>query len=109
MHVYMSAAEFALTKPGGLSSTEAFVKSLPLLLIDAVPGCETRNLEYFLEKGFAGTANSAEGLEKLVLELSSSTESLEFTKKILKEEFGHAPKTIYDTIVKGNENETVRL
>lgn len=109
MHVYMSAAEFALTKPGGLSSTEAFVKKLPLLLIDAVPGCETRNLEYFLEKGFAGTANSAEGLERLVLDLAGNMDSLKFTKKILSEEFGHAPKTIYDTIVKGNENETIRL
>ena len=109
MNVYMSAAEFALTKPGGLSSTEAFVKGLPLVLIDAVPGCETRNLEYFLEKGFAGTANSTEGLERLVLELTGNMESMKFTRKILKEEFGCAPKTIYDTIVKGNANETIRL
>lgn len=109
MHVYMSAAEFALTKPGGLSSTEAFVKGLPLILIDAVPGCETRNLEYFIEKGFAGTANTTEGLTKLVLELANSSDSLSFTRKILKEEFGCAPKTIYDTIIRGNANETIRL
>ena len=109
MDVYMSAAEFALTKPGGLSSTEAFVKGLPLLLIDAVPGCETRNLEYFLEKGFAGTASTTEKLIDLVLELLCNTDYLEYTRRILKEEFGLAPKVIYDTIVKGNANETIRL
>jgi len=109
MHVYMSAAEFAMTKPGGLSSTEAFVKGLPLVLINAVPGCETRNLEYFVEKGFAGTSNTTEGLVGLVLELTDSTDYLQYTREILKEEFGCAPKVIYDTIVRGNNNETVRL
>ncbi len=108
MHIYMSAAEFALTKPGGLSSTEAFLKELPLILIDAVPGCETRNLEFFIEKGFAKTC-STENLPKLVLDSIKDTHFLNEAKKRLREEFGNAPQIIFNTITKGRKNETIRL
>ncbi len=109
MHLYMSAADFALTKPGGLSSTEAFVKRLPLLLIDAVPGCETRNLEFFTEQGFAKTASSTEELARLVLEYLNNDELLNSVKTKLSEEFGCAPEAIYNHIVKGQSNEHSKL
>lgn len=44
---YMDAADLMLTKPGGLSSTEAAAKGLPMIFIDAVGGCEGRNLEFY--------------------------------------------------------------
>ncbi len=50
---YMDAADLIVTKPGGLSSTEAASKHLPMVFINAVGGCEGRNFELFLERGYA--------------------------------------------------------
>lgn len=51
--MYMSAADIYITKPGGLSTTEAIARRLPMLLIDAVPGLETRNFDFLIQNGVA--------------------------------------------------------
>ena len=51
--LYMDAADLLLTKPGGLTSTEAASKKLPLILTDPIPGCETQNASFFLRHGLA--------------------------------------------------------
>lgn len=53
---YMDAADLLLTKPGGLSSSEAIAKRLPMLLVDAVPGVESRNLDFLVGEGCALSA-----------------------------------------------------
>lgn len=68
----MDSADLYLTKPGGLSATEAAVKQLPMVLIDAVAGCEAHNLRYFTEIGGAKTQRSPQELTNLCLELSKS-------------------------------------
>ena len=65
----MDSADLFLTKPGGISVSEAAVKRLPMVLIDAVSGCESGNLEFFLEKGAAKTANTPEALAALCVDL----------------------------------------
>ncbi len=55
---YMSAADLYITKPGGLTTTEAIAKQLPLLLMDAVPGCETRNFDFLIRNGVARGAKN---------------------------------------------------
>ncbi len=69
--LYMDAADVVLTKPGGLSSTESAVKGLPMVLINAVPGCETKNMDFFLENGFGITAEGVEALSDTVVSLLS--------------------------------------
>ncbi len=54
----MQASDLFLTKPGGLSTSEAMAAELPMVLIDAVAGCETHNLNFFLRNGMAVTANT---------------------------------------------------
>ena len=39
MSSLMDSADLYLTKPGGLSTSEALAKALPMVLIDAVAGC----------------------------------------------------------------------
>ena len=51
MDAYLSLCEIFLTKPGGLSSTEAAVVGVPILHIAPIPGCETRNVRYFRRLG----------------------------------------------------------
>ena len=59
---YMEAADIYLTKPGGLSTTEALHKGTPVLLFNAVPGVETRNLEFLTKTGCAAAADDIEGI-----------------------------------------------
>lgn len=44
---YMAAADLCITKPGGLSITEMLVMRLPMILMLSVPGCESRNMDFF--------------------------------------------------------------
>lgn len=53
MAEYMKAASLFVTKPGGLSSTEAAVSNIPILHTAAIPGCETRNAEFFSKNGMS--------------------------------------------------------
>ncbi len=66
---YMDAATVVLTKPGGLSATETATKGVPMILIDAVPGCETKNMDFFTQNGFALTSDTSEGLSDAVIKL----------------------------------------
>lgn len=52
--LYMDSADVLVTKPGGISITEAGTRGVPLLLADMVGGCETRNQEFFTAHGWAG-------------------------------------------------------
>ena len=47
MAEYMKAADLFVTKPGGLSSTEAAVCGIPLIHVAPIPGCETYNARFF--------------------------------------------------------------
>lgn len=50
---YLAAGEVYITKPGGLSITEACAVGIPMILCDPIPGCETRNAALFEQQGLA--------------------------------------------------------
>ncbi len=58
MAVYMRACDLFLSKPGGLSSTEAAVGGTALIHLAPIPGCETRNRDFFAVHGMAYSASS---------------------------------------------------
>ncbi len=47
MPQYLHACRLFITKPGGLSTTEAAVSCTPMILMPPIPGCETHNIEFF--------------------------------------------------------------
>jgi len=49
----MDAADCIITKPGGLSTSEALAKELPIIMLDPIPGQEDRNKEFMLNNGIA--------------------------------------------------------
>ena len=53
MHLYMKASVLYVTKPGGLSSTEAAVMGVPILHVSPIPGCETCNALFFENHGMS--------------------------------------------------------
>ena len=50
---YMDASDVIFTKPGGLTSTEALIKNIPIVHTAAIPGCETKNSEFFVSRGLS--------------------------------------------------------
>jgi processive 1,2-diacylglycerol beta-glucosyltransferase len=53
MHEWMAIADLAVTKPGGLTVSEALAMGLPLVLANPIPGQETRNATMLYEEGAA--------------------------------------------------------
>ena len=62
MSLYMDSADLLLTKPGGISITEAAVKKLPMAFVNAVAGCEQYNMDFFVKMGAAVTSDLAKEL-----------------------------------------------
>ncbi len=51
--VFMDIADCIVTKPGGLTTSEALAKGLPMIMNNPVPGQEDRNVEFLLNAGAA--------------------------------------------------------
>jgi processive 1,2-diacylglycerol beta-glucosyltransferase len=51
MREWMAAADLIVSKPGGLTVSEALASGVPLLVVDPIPGQESRNSDYLLENG----------------------------------------------------------
>ena len=51
--LYMDACDVLFSKPGGLTSTEAAVKGVPLIHTAPIPGCENRNAAFFARRGMS--------------------------------------------------------
>ena len=55
--IFMDAADVLYSKPGGLSSTEAIVKRIPMVHTRPIPGCETYNRRFFRKHGMAAVGS----------------------------------------------------
>jgi len=65
----MWASDLAITKPGGLTTSECLAVGLPMIVICVTPGQEERNADYLLEHGAALKAYDEAGLEYRVRKL----------------------------------------
>jgi processive 1,2-diacylglycerol beta-glucosyltransferase len=58
MDQYMAAADLLVGKAGGLTTSEALARHLPMALIEPIPGQEFRNADHLLENGTAIRCNN---------------------------------------------------
>jgi len=58
MDQYMAAADLLIGKAGGLTTSEALARGLPMVLIEPIPGQEERNADHLLEAGAAIRCNN---------------------------------------------------
>lgn len=65
----MACADFAVTKPGGLTTSECLAMGLPMIVNSPIPGQEERNADFLLQQGVALKASDAVTLEYCVREL----------------------------------------
>jgi len=65
-------ADLIITKPGGLTSSEALALGKPLLILDPIPGQEAANSDFLLEGGAAVKVNRVDDLPYRVEQLLAS-------------------------------------
>ena len=72
----MRAADLLVTKPGALTTSEAFILGLPTVLHDPIPGPEEENAVYATEHGAAVWVHPGESLAGAVKDLLAHPEKL---------------------------------
>jgi processive 1,2-diacylglycerol beta-glucosyltransferase len=68
----MAAADLAITKSGGLTTSECLAMGLPMLVRDPIPGQEERNADYVVEAGAGVRVNGPHSLKFKLQRLLSS-------------------------------------
>jgi processive 1,2-diacylglycerol beta-glucosyltransferase len=62
MQDLMAISDLIITKPGGLTTSEALAMGKPLFVINPIPGQEAANSDFLLERGAAAKVNRVEDL-----------------------------------------------
>lgn len=81
VNVMMDAADCIITKPGGLTTSEALAKQLPIIMINPIPGQEDRNVEFLLNNGLAMLVSKTFPVDECIFELFYNKERLEIMRK----------------------------
>ncbi len=70
---YMDASDVLLTKPGGLSSTEALAKGIAIIHTAPIPGCESENVQFFTEHHLSLCAKESSDAGRIAVALMNDS------------------------------------
>ena len=79
----MQEADILISKPGGLTLSEAFAVGLPILLLPPIPGPESLNAEYAVNKGVALSLQSSNEIVSAI-SIVNDTEKLQSMRESAK-------------------------
>ncbi len=94
----MAASDILITKPGGMSVTEALASSLPMILVSPIPGQETRNAKFLVDAGAAITANQAEDIESIIEKIFNTGKIKELEENTVKIRLINSGEKILDEL-----------
>ena len=80
MHELMAVASLIITKPSGLTTSEALALGKPLFILNPIPGQEAANSDFLLEHGAAAKINRVEDLPFRIEKLLGSKKLAEMAK-----------------------------
>lgn len=83
IHELYRLATIMITKPGGITLSEAAAAKLPLILYKPIPGQEKENADYFVHKGAALIAKTSDEVYEHVVHVLNDEEYLNQMKKSL--------------------------
>ncbi|MGE4548618.1 MAG: glycosyltransferase [Intestinibacillus sp.] len=92
VEIMMSAADCIVTKPGGLTVSEALAKNLPMILVDPIPGHEERNVEFLLNNGIASLVTKTFPIDEAVYHLFTNPARLQTVRETMRA-IGHPNAT----------------
>lgn len=81
---FMQASDIIITKPGGLTVTEALACNIPMAVFDAIPGQEEENAEFLLKHNMAVRIKDGDSCRKAIVELLNDENKLENMKEACK-------------------------
>ena len=81
MDQYMAAADLLIGKAGGLTTSEALARQLPMALVEPIPGQEERNADHLLEAGAAIRCNNLPAAAWKIATLVDQPEKLRAMKQ----------------------------
>src|SRR5882724_2638732 len=81
MDQYMAAADLLIGKAGGLTTSEALARELPMALVEPIPGQEERNADHLLEAGEAIRCNNLPAAAWKIASLFDQPEKLQAMKQ----------------------------
>jgi processive 1,2-diacylglycerol beta-glucosyltransferase len=84
MQEYMAAADVLITKPGGLSISEALAVGLPLIFFSAIPGQETNNVRVLKTFGVGVSDLTTTGIAEEIKTLNTSSAYFQAAKDRIK-------------------------
>jgi len=76
----MEIADVIVTKAGGLTTAEALVKNLPILVVNPIPGHERMNADYLVKETAAIEINDFSRMHQKIAELFDSKDALSLMK-----------------------------
>ena len=77
IYKYMTISELLLTKPGGLTTTEAATINIPIIHTMPIPGCETYNAEFFGSHGMSISCKNTNDIKNAVISLLTDKNKME--------------------------------
>lgn len=80
MNDILSSVDILVTKPGGLTTTEALLKEVPMVIPFFIPGQEAENLDFFTNCGAAVRVTDKFSIKTIIKVLLDNPERLEMIK-----------------------------
>ena len=81
--VLMDASDCIITKPGGLTSSEALAKGLPMIIVNPIPGQEDRNTEFLTNNGVAMAVTPTLPLDEVMFHIFSNPKRLDVMREAI--------------------------
>ena len=78
---YMQSCDLLLTKPGGLTISEALICQIPLGLFSPIPGQEEKNAQFLLKNNLAVNLSNIDKCGEIIENLISSKEKLKLMQE----------------------------
>jgi processive 1,2-diacylglycerol beta-glucosyltransferase len=78
---YMQCSDLLLTKPGGLTISEALICNIPLGIFSPIPGQEEKNAEFLLKNKLAVDLSSIDNCNQVIENLLVSKEKLDIMRQ----------------------------
>lgn len=99
INALMDSADVYITKPGGLSTSEAAAKGLPMILLDVVSGCEEHNMSFYTRNGGAISTSGVDSVVECCSILAKEPEKLtKMRNALISQVPGNAAKILCDAM-----------
>jgi len=101
MDELMAAADLVVTKPGGLTTSEALARGCAMGIVNPIPGQESRNSDFLLEHGCAIKINNVATLAMKIERLLTDDGRLDALKRNASKRA--RPRAAFDVVSKAME------